>query len=343
MTTDFHTEKKLSEVVDRRDFLRRSGTALAGLGMASVFPQMASGKPRQEGGKVKILLDTDIGSDIDDAVCLAYLLSQPRCDLLGITTVTGEAEKRAWLASALCKAAGKDIPIYVGAENPLLIEQRQKIAEQAIALGDWPHERHFPKGQAIDFLRNQIRAHPGEVILLTIGPLTNIALLFAMDEELPGLLKGLIMMCGKYTGYPSPWGPTEWNAIVDPHATAMVFRQKAPLHKTVGLDVTLHLEMKPEEVRQRFKGIPVLEPVYEFSKVWFEERDVLQFHDPLAAAVIFNDGICRFERGNFAIELDDREQLGVTHWSPDPAGGRHQAAMDVNPDKFFEEYFSVFK
>ena len=335
--------KCISEAVacNRRDFILRSGTALASLGMASVFPQMASGKPK-ESEKVKILLDTDIGSDIDDAVCLAYLLSHPRCDLLGITTVTGEPEKRAWLASALCRAAEKDIPIYVGAEKPLLIEQRQKIAQQAKALGNWPHERNFPKGQAIDFLRDQIRAHPGEVILLTIGPLTNIALLFAMDAELPGLLKGLIMMCGKYTDYPSPWGATEWNAIVDPHATAMVFRQKAPLHKTVGLDVTLRLKMRPEEVRQRFQGIPILEPVYEFSKIWFEERDVLHFHDPLAAAVIFNDSICRFERGNFTIELDNPELLGVTHWSPDPAGGRHHAAINVNADKFFEEYFSVF-
>ena len=55
----------------------------------------------------KVLLDTDIGSDIDDAVCLAYLLAQPECELLGITTVTGEAEKRARMASALCKVAGK--------------------------------------------------------------------------------------------------------------------------------------------------------------------------------------------------------------------------------------------
>ncbi len=55
---------------------------------------------------VKVLLDTDIGSDIDDAVCLAYLLAQAECRLLGITTVSGEAGKRAMLASALCKVAG---------------------------------------------------------------------------------------------------------------------------------------------------------------------------------------------------------------------------------------------
>jgi len=59
----------------------------------------------------KVLLDTDIGNDIDDALCLAYLLAQPECELLGVTTVTGEAEKRAMMVSALCKIAGKNIPV----------------------------------------------------------------------------------------------------------------------------------------------------------------------------------------------------------------------------------------
>jgi purine nucleosidase len=79
----------------------------------------------------KVLLDTDIGTDVDDAVALAYLLSHPDCELLGITTVTGEATKRASLASVVCKAAGKEIPIYPGAEHPMQGEQRQPAAQQA--------------------------------------------------------------------------------------------------------------------------------------------------------------------------------------------------------------------
>ena len=61
----------------------------------------------------KVILDTDIGSDIDDAICLAYLLSQPECDLLGITTVSGEVRERAKLASALCKTAGREVSILL--------------------------------------------------------------------------------------------------------------------------------------------------------------------------------------------------------------------------------------
>src|SRR5579859_3158827 len=156
---------------------------------------------------IKVLLDTDIGSDIDDAVCLAYLLAQPRCDLLGITTVTGEARARAMLASAICQVAGRSVPIVPGAEAPLLIAQRQPHAPQAAALDRWEHTRSFPAGGAVPFLRETIRAHPGEVTLLAIGPLTNVALLFALDAEIPRLLHSLVLMCGVFTNRLPGRGP----------------------------------------------------------------------------------------------------------------------------------------
>ena len=67
----------------------------------------------------KVLLDTDIGGDIDDAICLAYLLKEPRCRLMGITTVCGQPEKRAAVADAICRAAGMQIPIVAGLDTTL--------------------------------------------------------------------------------------------------------------------------------------------------------------------------------------------------------------------------------
>ena len=192
---------------------------------------------------IKVLLDTDIGSDIDDAVCLAYLLANPECELLGITTVSGEAEKRAQMAIALCKVAGREIPIFPGAEKPLLIPQRQPEAPQASALNKWEHDRRFPKGRAISFLRETIYSHPGEIMLLAIGPLTNIALLFSMDPEIPSLLKGLVMMCGVFTNRLAGVGPLEWNAMLDPHATAISYHHDVKMHRSVGLDVTCQVTM----------------------------------------------------------------------------------------------------
>lgn len=288
----------------------------------------------------KVIFDTDIGSDIDDAICLAYLLSQPQCELLGITTVTGEPVQRAMMASALCKVAGKTIPIYPGCARPLLIEQGQPQAPQAAALSDWPHDKEFPEHQAIQFLQQTIRAHPGEVTLLAVGPLTNIGLLFAIDPEIPGLLKSLVLMCGVFTNRLAGVGPREWNAIGDPHATAIVYQAPVKIHRSIGLDVTCQVTMGAAEVRQRFQT-PLLRPVLDFAEVWFKQRNKITFHDPLAGVAVFED-VCRFERGRVDVELTSPRLLGMTHWKS-AADGPHEVALGVDPARFFEHYFTTVK
>jgi inosine-uridine nucleoside N-ribohydrolase len=290
----------------------------------------------------KILLDTDIGTDVDDAVCLAYLLAQPACELMGITTVAGEATKRAMMCSALCKVAGKDIPIFPGAEEPFLIAQRQPLARQAAALTNWDYDSNFPQGKAVEFLYDTIRQNPGEITLLTIGPLTNIALLFKTYPDTPALLKSLVLMCGIFTNRLAGVGPLEWNAMLDPHATAMVYRTPVAVHRSIGLDVTCQVKMDSSEVKEKFKA-DLLQPVYDFAKIWFEEREVITFHDPLAATTLFDDQICIFERGNIDVELTSERVQGLTYWTPDESAGRHQVALTVNSDRFFDHYFSVFE
>lgn len=289
----------------------------------------------------KVLFDTDIGTDIDDAVCLAYLLAQPECELLGITTVSGEATKRAMLASALCRAAGDDIPIYPGAEEPLLIAQKQPQAQQADALGDWPHDDDFSQGAAIEFLRRTVRAHPGEITLLAVGPLTNVGLLFRADPEIPHMLRSLVLMCGQFFGRTPGRGAVEWNASCDPHAAAIVYRSAAAIHRSHGLDVTQRVSMPAKEVRAKFQA-PLLRPVADFAEVFFRRRGEITFHDPLAAATIFDNGICTFARGNVHVELESRQLAGFMHWQQDDTGGRHQVAHTVDPEQFFAHYFSVF-
>lgn len=135
----------------------------------------------------KILLDTNIGGDIDDAVCLAYLLREPQCALLGVTTVCGESEKR---------AAG--------------------------ALARWPH-RPFERGDAPGFLYRKIRENPHEIVLIGIGNMTNIAALFRDHPDAPGLLRGLFVMNGYFGEAPLPEPWYNWNAWADPLAAAAVF------------------------------------------------------------------------------------------------------------------------
>ncbi len=134
--------------------------------------------------KQMVLLDTDIGGDIDDAVCLAYLLQEPRCRLMGVTTVCGEAEKRAAVADALCRAAGKNIPIVAGMDTPLQPIPAYPTPEGAGALARWEHGQ-YAKGDAPGFLYQIIRAHPLEVILIAIGNMTNVASLFRRYPDAP--------------------------------------------------------------------------------------------------------------------------------------------------------------
>ncbi len=293
-------------------------------------------------GNIKVLLDTDIGTDIDDAVCLAYLLSHPSCDLLGITTVTGEPEKRGMLASALCRRAGKAVPIYPGSDRPILLAQRQVHAAQAEALGDWSHETRFPRGEAVEFLRRTIRANPGEVVLLTIAPLTNIGLLFSIDPEIPRLLKGLVMMCGRFHD-PAPQGytPVEWNALVDAHATSIVYRSSVPVHRSVGTDVTSRVKMDAGLFRRTFRDVPVFAPLLPWAEVWFRDWGATVFHDPLAAATIFDAGLCTFARGTVSIDTAEGPAQGSTLWTPGGADAPHEVATGVDPEQFFRHFLSV--
>lgn len=290
---------------------------------------------------MKVILDTDIGSDIDDAVCLAYLLSEPSCDLLGITTVTGEAVERAQIASVLCRAAGKDVPIYPGVVKPLLIPQKQPRAQQAAALAGWNYQATFPDNQAVEFLRQTIRANPGEINLLGIGPMTNIGLLFATDPEIPRLLKSLTMMVGVFTNRLAGTWPLEWNAICDPHALAIIYQADVPICRSVGLDVTCQVTMDAQEVRARFQT-GLLRPVLDFAEVWFKQTGRIIFHDPLAAVSMFDETVCGFERGTVDVELTSPRVLGMTHWTPG-ANGRHEVALTVSPERFFDRYFSTVR
>jgi inosine-uridine nucleoside N-ribohydrolase len=291
--------------------------------------------------KVKLLLDTDIGTDIDDAVALAYLLSEPRCELLGITTVTGEALQRAEMASAMCRHVGReDVPIHSGCSEAMLIEMRQKTAEQARALGDWDRQRDFEPGTAVEFLRKTIREHPGEITLLAVGPMTNIGVLFALDPEIPSLLKQLVLMCGRF--FQGMDG--EWNAVGDPHATAIVYgngcQTRPEKHVSFGLDVTTQCRMDADECRKRFTA-RVLEPVRDFAEVWFQRMPRITFHDPLAAACIFRPDLCTYREGDVSVSLVPP----TAGWTAFRGGGqkKHTVAAEVDAEAFFAHYFDVVK
>lgn len=290
-----------------------------------------------------ILFDTDIGSDIDDAVALAYLLQQPRCELLGITTVTGEPDKRAALADAIVQASGRgDVPIHVGLAAPLLVPPLQPHAPQAEVLTASPHRAFEPRPTAIDFLRETIRARPGEVTLLATGPFTNLAVLFALDPEIPTLLKQLVVMGGVFYTRGYDQTNAEWNIRNDPHAAAIVFNAPVPRLVAVGLDVTMQCRMPSEEVRERFtQAGPPLDLVLAMAEVWFRHTPQITFHDPLAAALLFEPSLCECEPQRIEVELVSPRGLGQTYFDTRAPQKPHEIATRVDAPAFFEHYFAM--
>lgn len=287
----------------------------------------------------KIWLDTDIGSDIDDALALAFLLQRSDCDLLGVSTVTEIDAQRAQLASILCRVAGKNVPIYPGARDSLIIETPQQTVPQAVALSRHDHQTQFPAPAfaAIEAMRAAIHAHPGQVTLLCIGPLTNIALLFALDPQIPGLLKQLVLMCGHFM---PPGANCEWNALNDPHATSIVYAAPVKTHISIGIDVTQQLTMERREFEEKMRNSRYGAPIISMAGAWFEQSEVITFHDPLAAATIFEPQLCHYQSGHIEIEIANSKCLGFTHWN-EGKSRNHQIATAVDGDRFFQLYFQT--
>ena len=284
----------------------------------------------------KVLLDTDIGSDIDDCLALAYLLKEPECQLVGITTVSGEASKRAAMVDAICRNVGvTDVPIYPGLEKPLLGPQRQPRAQQASRLADLDCRTEFAENQAIDFMRRTIRENPGEISLVAIGPLTNVAVLFSIDPEIPSLLKELVLMCGDFLREEAA---AEWNARLDVLAAAIVYGAKVPIHRSIGLNVTTQVKMDREQMEKYFVS-DVLSPVKCFADVWFENKQYMIYHDPLAAMTAFDENICTFKKCRASVVMPGNADEGKI--LIDCEGQDVEVADSVNVQYALEKYFKT--
>lgn len=282
----------------------------------------------------KVLLDTDIGGDIDDAVCLAYLLKEPQCSLLGITTVCGEPEKRAAVADAICKAAGREIPIVAGLDTTLQPVPVYPTPDGASALSNWKHNT-YKKADAPAFMYQQIKDHPHEITLIGIGNMTNIAALFRDYPDAPGLLKGLYVMNGYFAKEPLPEPWYNWNSWADPLASKIVFASKVKAHKAVPLEVTGMLTIEAARANELFHtNSNLTKAVLDFGNAWLESSNQLTLHDPLVALSIFHPEICQFETGFVAVETNEESSMGSTFFTANK-NGNVDIARTVDKEAFY--------
>jgi inosine-uridine nucleoside N-ribohydrolase len=273
---------------------------------------------------IPILLDTDIGTDIDDALALALILRSPELDLLGVTTVSGNTQARARLAAKMLWDAGRPAVLVAAGEpgKPQPIEQCRWADDfLSPALTTQP---------AVEFLRDQIERRPGEITLVPIGPLTNIGKLLRDYPEVGKRIKRIVMMGGSVAlGYAPNSPPTaEYNIAQDPAAARVVFSSGVPI-LMVPLDATAMLALDAEARHRVFTHLtPLTDDLTLLYHLWDRPTPIL--FDPMAVAMLIDPSLC--ETKPLAIEVDEKGFTRVVEGKPPNA----TVALKTEPKRFLE-------
>jgi inosine-uridine nucleoside N-ribohydrolase len=277
----------------------------------------------------KIIIDTDIGDDVDDAFALALAVRSPELQLLGVTTTFGDTEARAKIADRFLGEVGRaEIPVLAGkatgTKNPM--SQRRY------------GESHFAKashGDAVEFLLEQIRKYPGEITLIAIGPLMNVGAAIDKDAATFRKLKRVVLMGGSIRrgygdlGYTAAVPPMpEWNILNDVASAQKLFAAGVPLF-VMPLDST---QLKMDEVKRAFlfgQGTAVTDQLAVLYHLWGQETPTL--FDPMTIAFALRPELCPVT--GLHIRVDEK---GFTREEPGPVNA--QVCLDSNAEDFFRFY-----
>jgi purine nucleosidase len=266
----------------------------------------------------RIILDTDIGTDVDDCLALALILASPEIRLEGVTCVYGDVLLRARMVRKLLRLAGRDeVPVLAGAEQPLLGRRPVYWAgHEGVGLLEGADAGLAPASEhAVDYLVRTIGENPGQIHLIAIGPLTNLALAFLREPRLARGLAHLTIMGGALRGPDDLGLPyAEHNIKSDPEAAHVVMTAGAPI-TLVPLDVTTRVRIRREDVaRIRAGGTPFQEAVARQVELYppFRDRGYTFLHDPLAAAAAIRPDLVETRSLHVDVELTGQHTTGAT-------------------------------
>jgi len=292
----------------------------------------------------RVILDTDIGTDVDDCLALALILCAPELELVGVTCVYGDVLLRARMVLKFLKLRGRtDVPVMVGATRPLLdLQPIYWLGHEGKGLLDDADEALAPSPEhAVDFIVRTVMEDPGQIHLITIGPMTNAALAFLREPCLAQNLAHLTVMGSVLRGPANLHLPySEHNVRCDAEAAHVVLSAGAPT-TLIPLDVTEQVKIYAKDVaRIRARGTPFHEAVADQVDVYpyFHPRGYTYLHDPLAVATLIRPDLVTTRALHVDVETAGRHTAGVTlmRVPSEEASANAQVALAVDVQGFEE-------
>ena len=295
----------------------------------------------------RIILDTDIGTDVDDAYAIAMLANCPEVQIDAVTTVWADAHLRARMARKLLDTLDRpDIPVAVGESLPLNRERPAFLlgheGRGVIEEGEGLSLHGEPAAVVIESL---LRKFPGEIKIVLIGPQTNLGRLLSEKPDLAPLIKEFVVMGGMPFYGPKEierFGqrPVDYNLVTDPEAAKIVFDSGVPI-TMIGLNVTASTLLKRDHIERIEKhGAPHTDLLHRMTAEWFEVTGWTEthMHDPLAVTAAFTMEF--LETMALQVKIETRGEfttgLTVVNRSDNKAWNNVRVATEARSEEFVE-------
>ncbi|MBS3771001.1 MAG: nucleoside hydrolase [Bacteroidales bacterium] len=295
-------------------------THFAALTLIVLFMSMATGMAQKQ----KVILDTDIGSDIDDAFAVALLLTSPEFEVLGIVTDYGNTPKRANIVCKMLHETGnEDIPVVVGEKTDDHYDTQFHWAEG--------FDKVTPIEQSgSDFIIEKLEQHPDEIVLFTIGPVTNIGNVVEKNPDALKKAKHIYSMFGSfYMGYGRhPVPSAEWNVRADVDASQKMASAGADI-TYAGLDVTTFVKLEEDRrLELLMRQSPLTDALSGLYTLWPYETPTL--YDPVAIGMLLWPELFNTRKAHVDVT---EEGYTVIDESKEPNA---EIGMSINKEEFLD-------
>jgi purine nucleosidase len=313
--------------------------------------------PDTAGVPRRIILDTDMGSDVDDALCLALAAAAPELELAAVTTVCGDTRLRGQISRRLLQLAGRaDVPVYAGRAAPTAGGNTFVwFGHEGVGILDSGEAPDLPDEDAVAAICRIVGADDS-IELVTVGPLTNLAAALAADAQLAGRISQLTLMGGhladvrydRITFKP----PHDYNLCSDPEAALRVLSAGIPT-RMIPIDVTMQVWISERDTDDlASSAAPLNQALARALRRWSPGMrasliragaaasidNAAFMHDPLALACAYDESFCTFEDLWIEVRIEGRSLRTYRRPGPGPGIHRIRCATAVDSRRFVAHF-----